>query len=102
VRKDFPIWLLVRVDQDGVMATKLVIKESETPKAATKNKVAPAKKAAPTKKASTAVNTSRDTESRIPTTSTLRALAELKDGKLNRYADEDDLFRKLGIKVGKT
>jgi hypothetical protein len=41
-------------------------------------------------------------ESRIPTAETIKALAELRHGKLNRYADEDELFKKLGIKVGKT
>ena len=38
---------------------------------------------------------------RLPA-ATIRALKELKAGKLTRYEDEDDLFRKLGIKLGKT
>ena len=38
---------------------------------------------------------------RLPA-ATIRALKELKAGKLARYEDEDDLFRKLGIKLGKT
>jgi hypothetical protein len=37
---------------------------------------------------------------RLPA-ATIRALKELEAGKLMRYADADDLFRKLGIKVGK-
>ena len=40
-------------------------------------------------------------KSRIPNAATLRALADLKAGRLTRYADADDLFRKLGVKVGK-
>jgi hypothetical protein len=39
---------------------------------------------------------------RAPTADTLKALEELKAGKLTRYDDEDDLFRKLGIKLGLT
>jgi hypothetical protein len=38
---------------------------------------------------------------RAPTADTLKALEELKAGKLTRYDDEDDLFGKLGIKLGK-
>jgi hypothetical protein len=38
----------------------------------------------------------------IPTASLLKSIAEHKAGNVTRYADEDDLFRKLGIKVGKT
>jgi len=38
---------------------------------------------------------------RTPTADTLKALEELKAGKLTRYDDEDDLFSKLGIKLGK-
>jgi hypothetical protein len=37
---------------------------------------------------------------RLPA-ATIRALKELRAGKLTRYEDEDDLFRKLGIKLGK-
>ena len=34
---------------------------------------------------------------RAPTADTLKALEELKAGKLTRYDDEEDLYRKLGI-----
>lgn len=37
-----------------------------------------------------------------PNAESLEALADLKAGKLTRYVDEDDMFKKLGIKVGKT
>lgn len=40
-------------------------------------------------------------EGRAPTADTLKALEELKAGKLTRYDDKEDLFRKLGIKLGK-
>jgi hypothetical protein len=40
----------------------------------------------------------RARKSRVPTAATLRALTELKAGKLNSYADEGELFKKLGIK----
>ncbi|MFI5456694.1 MAG: hypothetical protein ACHRXM_14695 [Isosphaerales bacterium] len=42
-----------------------------------------------------------DTKSRIPNAATRRALADLKTGRVTRYVDADDLFRKLGVKVGK-
>jgi hypothetical protein len=37
---------------------------------------------------------------RLPA-ATVRALKELEAGNLNRYAEVDDLFRKLDIEVGK-
>ena len=37
---------------------------------------------------------------RLPA-ATIRALKELEAGEPNRYADADDLFQKLGIKLGK-
>lgn len=43
----------------------------------------------------------RTVKLRVPTAATLQALAELKARKGTRYVDEDDLFKKLGIKVGK-
>jgi hypothetical protein len=36
---------------------------------------------------------------RLPA-ATIRALKQLESGKLNRYADEDELFAKLDIKLG--
>jgi len=41
------------------------------------------------------------TKSRVPNAATLRALADLEAGRLTRYADADDLFRKSGVKVEK-
>ena len=32
---------------------------------------------------------------------TIKALRELESGELTRYDDADDLFKKLGIKIGK-
>ena len=63
---------------DGAMPTKVTNKKTEPVKAA------------PVKKG------------RNPTADTRRALAELESGKLTRYVDEDDMFKKLGIKIGKT
>jgi hypothetical protein len=94
------------------MAPKLVTKKAapKKAKAAAKKVKAAAKKAAPAKakaavvakKTSVAPKTSKTVSSRsgLPA-ATIRALKELKAGKLTRYADADDLFRKLGIKLGK-
>jgi hypothetical protein len=93
------------------MAPKLVTKKAPPAKAttaakkappakATVKKVPPAKAAAP--KTSAVLNASKmvPSRSRIPA-ATIKALNELKAGKLTRYADEDDLFKKLGVKLGK-
>lgn len=40
-------------------------------------------------------------DSQIPSAASREALADVKAGRLNRYADEHELFSKLGIKVGK-
>jgi hypothetical protein len=89
------------------MAPKLVTKKAAPAKAkAVAKKAAPAKaKAAATAavtKTSAAPKASKMvlSRSRIPA-ATIRALKELKAGKLTRYADADDLFKKLGVKVGK-
>ena len=52
-------------------------------------------------KAPTAKKPSSAPKSRVPNAATLRALADLKAGRLTRYADADDLFRKLGVKAKK-
>jgi hypothetical protein len=41
-------------------------------------------------------------ESRAPNAASRAAIDEIKIGKLKRYADEDELFLKLGIKIGKS
>jgi hypothetical protein len=97
------------------MAPKLVTKKALPAKAPTPAKKAlpakaptPAKKAAPAmakstaKKASAAPKASKigPSRSRLPA-ATVRALKELETGELTRYVDEDDLFKKLGIKLGK-
>jgi hypothetical protein len=40
-------------------------------------------------------------KARVPNAATLRALADLKAGKVTQYVDADDLFRKLDVKDGK-
>ena len=87
------------------MATRLTAKKVGDEKPSTKR--APAKKAVPSKKA--AANGSAAFAGAEPVTkakkrlpaATIRALKELEAGKLNRYADADDMFQKLGIKLGK-
>ena len=85
------------------MAPKLVTKKAPPVKATTTaKKAAPAKAKAAAKKAPAAPKASKigPSRSRLPA-ATIRALKELEAGKLTRYADADDLFRKLGIKLGK-
>lgn len=87
------------------MATKLIAKESggEKPtatKAPAKKGVASKKAAANGPAASAKATPAPKARKRLPA-ATIRALKELKAGKLNRYADADDMFQKLGIKVGK-
>ena len=94
MREQFPIWLLLRIDQDGVMATKLAIKNPAPQKAVPAKKAAPAKKAVPDRVVSSRF-------SRVPNAESLEALAELQAGKLTRYADTASMFKKLGIKVAK-
>ena len=88
------------------MATRLMPKKSvhekpTTRKASTK-KASPATRAATNGPAASAeVNPVPEARKRLPA-ATIRALKELKAGKLNRYADADDMFQKLGIKLGQT
>ncbi len=88
------------------MAPKLVTKKApakalpaEAPTPA--KKAAPAKAKTPAKKAPAAPKAGKTgpSRSRLPA-ATVRALKELEAGTLTRYADEDDLFEKLGIKLG--
>jgi hypothetical protein len=87
------------------MATRLTPKKSRDHKRSTEK--APAKKAVPSRKAaangpaaSAGSRPATKAKNRLPA-ATIRALKELKAGKLNRYADADDMFQKLGIKLGK-
>lgn len=68
---------------------------------ASAKRVATAKKAAANVLAASAgIAPATKAKKRLPA-ATIRALKELEAGKLNRYADADDLFQKLGIKLGK-
>ena len=81
------------------MATRLMPKKSggETPPA----KKATAKKTTANGPAASAgAKPATKAKKRLPA-ATIRALKELEAGKLNRYADADDMFQKLGIKLGK-
>jgi hypothetical protein len=78
------------------MAHKLVTKKAVVKKTSAVPTKAAAKKTSAAPKTSKAVLS----RSRIPA-ATIRALKELKAGELTRYADADDLFKKLGIKLGK-
>jgi hypothetical protein len=81
------------------MATKLTPRKSESQKPAAKN--ATAKKAAANGPAASAgAKPTTKAKKRLPA-ATIRALKELKAGKLNRYADAADMFQKLGIKLAK-
>jgi hypothetical protein len=84
------------------VAPKLVTKKAvPTPKTAAK-KAVPAKAKAAAKKAPAAPKAGKigPSGSRLPA-ATIRALKELEADKLTRYVDEDELFKKLGIKLGK-
>jgi len=95
--------ITVLAKEGGSMATRLVTKKAAPAKAkkAVAKKATPAKAKATVKKSSAVSKTSKTMPSRagLPA-ATKRALKELEAGKLNRYADEDDLFQKLGIKLG--
>jgi hypothetical protein len=77
-------------------AKKAVAKKAAAKKATLAKAKASVKKAPATPKA----GKTKPSRSGLPA-ATIRALKELEAGKLNRYADADDLFRKLGIKLGK-
>ena len=77
------------------MAPKLVTKKAAPAKAKAAATAAVTKTSAAPKASKMVLS-----RSRIPA-ATIRALKELKAGKLTRYADADDLFKKLGVKVGK-
>jgi hypothetical protein len=46
--------------------------------------------------------TTKTAKSRIPNAVSRKALADLKAGRVTRYSDVDDLFAKLGIRIGKS
>ena len=81
------------------MATKLIPKKSEveTPPA---KKTSAKRPTANGPAASAKAKTAPKARKRLPA-ATIRALKELKAGKLNQYADADEMFQKLGIKLGK-
>jgi hypothetical protein len=85
------------------MATESRRKESGGEKPAPKK--VPPKKATPKGAVSNGPPASAEAEpstraKRLPA-ATIKALSELEAGELTRYDDADDLFRKLGIKLGK-
>lgn len=87
------------------MATKLIAKESGGEEPAAKK--APAKKGGASKKAasngpaaSAGAKPATKVKKRLPA-ATIRALAELEAGELNRYADADEMFRELGLERGR-
>ena len=87
------------------MATRLMPKKSGGDKPAAEK--ATAKKGGASKRAaangpaaSAGAEPATKAKKRLPA-ATIRALKELEAGKLNRYADADDMFQKLGIKLGK-
>ena len=86
------------------MATRPTTKKSGSEEPVARK--VPAKRAAPAKKtaangpaASAGAGPATRARKRLPA-ATIRALKELEAGKLNRYADADDLFQKLDIKLG--
>jgi anti-sigma factor RsiW len=90
------------------MATKLVTQKAAPAKAkkavakkAADRKATPVKAKVSAKKGPAAPKAGKPKPSRsgLPA-ATRRALKELEAGQLNRYADADDLFRKLGIRLG--
>lgn len=94
--------------EGGSMAPKSVTRSAAIQKAKAAAKVpAPPKAKVTARKAAArktpaaprAGETARS-RSHLPA-ATIRALKELESGKLTRYADADDLFKKLGIKLGK-
>jgi hypothetical protein len=99
--------ITVLAREGGSMAPKSVTKSAAPRKAKAAAKMpAPPKKAAAkktaAKKTAAAPKAGKmaPSRSRLPA-ATIRALKELEAGNLNRYADADDLFQKLGIKLGK-
>jgi hypothetical protein len=98
---------ICRVTREGgrSMATKLIAKGSGGEKPAAKK--SPAKKGGSARKVaangpatSAKATPAPKAKKRLPA-ATIRAMKELAAGKLNRYADADDMFQKLGIKLGK-
>ena len=85
------------------MATRLTPKKSEGEKPAPKK--VPAKKGTPEEAVSNGPTASAEampaTKAKRLPAATIRALKELEAGELTRYDDADDLFKKLGIKLGK-
>jgi hypothetical protein len=86
------------------MAARPTTKEAEgekptTRKASTKKATTPKEAASNGPAASAEARSATGPKKRLPA-ATVRALKELEAGNLNRYADADELFRKLDIKLG--
>jgi hypothetical protein len=86
------------------MATNKVTPKTSESKAPTPKKASP-KKAEPEEPVSNGPAAVANAESatkakRLPA-ATIRALKEFEDSELTEYDDADDLFRKLGITLGK-
>jgi hypothetical protein len=83
------------------MATKWTPRKSGAEKPAAK-KARPKEKAAANGPAASArARPATGAKKRLPV-ATIRALAELEAGELNRYADADEMFRELGHKRGRS
>jgi hypothetical protein len=91
---------MARNKRDSTKARALVIKAVSAPEDTHAEEPAPPDASA----ASEALSTDEAapcTRSHTPNARTRKALRDADAGKnLTRYADEDDLFRKLGIKLG--
>jgi hypothetical protein len=86
------------------MATRLTPKKppdrKPTPRKVRTKKASPGEAAANGAAAPSQTKPVAKAKKRLPA-ATIRALKELEADKLTRYVDADDLFQKLGIKVGK-
>jgi hypothetical protein len=79
------------------MATRLTPKKSGAEKPAAKK--APARKPAANGPAASGAKPATGAKRRLPA-ATIKAIAELAAGELNRYADADEMFRELGQERG--
>jgi hypothetical protein len=82
------------------MATRLTPKKSRAEKPAVKKAPPREKAAANGQTASAGAKPAAGARKRLPV-ATIKALAELATGELNRYADADEMFRELGLERGR-
>jgi hypothetical protein len=82
------------------MATRLTPKKSGAEKPAAKKALPREKAAANGPAASAGAKPATGAKKRVPA-ATIRALAELEAGELNRYADANEMFRELGHEGGR-